>query len=312
MQRSFVLRFACLATASFRISSFQYVFSFQPSQHWPARTRTFDSVADSCTFRHLALAAAGASSSSSSSTGSSVEEGAILTAAAMPVVPDVATTAKRLFLVRHGEVINPGGDRSVYYGAMDVPLSTLGEQEAVAAAQYLAQFELSAVLSSTLSRAIYGAQQVCQFQKGGREHDVIALEGFKELDRGDWCGKTLAEIGADAMARFDACDEAVTPAHGESYPALKRRVLAARDAALDSIRPGQAAAVVSHLQVTRCILSDALNIPTNQMTKLPVATASITCIDYDYADSSQPPIPTVHFQSLKPNVGLKKSKDGAN
>lgn len=47
-----------------------------------------------------------------------------------PSLPPIPPMKKRLFLVRHGEVINPGGDRSVYYGAMDVPLSNLGELEA--------------------------------------------------------------------------------------------------------------------------------------------------------------------------------------
>lgn len=223
-------------------------------------------------------------------------------------LPPIAATAKRMFLVRHGEVVNPGGDRTVYYGSMDVPLSPLGRDEAVAAAQYLSQFELAAVFSSNLSRAIFGAAQVCQWQKKSAV-TVQPLEGYKELDRGDWCGKTLEEIGPDLLARFDACDESVTPGHGgESYPALKRRVLAAHATALERIEPGQAAAVVSHLQVTRCLLSDALGVPIEQMTTLKIATASITCIDYD--GDRRPP--TVHFQSFKPDAGLLGSKDGAN
>ena len=52
-----------------------------------------------------------------------------------PVLPPIPPTSKRLFLVRHGEVINPGGNRPVYYGALDVPLSPLGEAEAQAAAE---------------------------------------------------------------------------------------------------------------------------------------------------------------------------------
>lgn len=243
----------------------------------------------------------------------------------LPLVP---ATAKRLFLVRHGEVINPGGDRAVYYGAMDVPLSPLGEQEAVAAAQYLSQFDLAAVFSSNLSRAIYGAEQVVRLQQDQKQQrqqqhlQVQQLEGFKELDRGDWCGKTKEEIGADNMARFDACDETVTPGNGgESYPALKRRVLAAlHDSVLHQIQAGESAAIVSHLQVTRCMVSEALGIPIEQMTTLPVATASVTCIDYydDGCDSTfaaastAAPPPTVHFQSFKPDVGLSTSKDGAN
>lgn len=225
-----------------------------------------------------------------------------------PDLPPLPSTAKRLFLVRHGEVINPGGDRPVYYGAMDVPLSKLGEQEAQAAAKYLEQFDLEYVACSPLSRAVYGAEQVLSLQASNEGKELVTLSGFTELDRGDWCGKTKDEIGADMMARFDACDESVTPEGGESYLTVKRRVLVARDELLKILSPGRAASVVSHLQVTRCMLSDALGIPPEEMATLPVATASITCIDYDADSTTQ----TVHFQSFKPDIGLENSNDGAN
>ena len=189
---------------------------------------------------------------------------------------------------------------------MDVPLSPLGESEAKAAALYLEQFDLDLVVSSPLSRAVFGAEQVLGLQN--KEMAVVKMEGFKELDRGSWCGQTKDEIGAEAMAKFDACDESVTPEGGESYITLKERVLQGRDAVLDRLPAGKAAAIVSHLQVTRSMLSDALGIPTAEMAGLPIATASVTCIDYDADSSTQ----TVHFQSFKPDVGLAKSKDGAN
>ncbi len=47
-----------------------------------------------------------------------------------PELPPLSSQSKRLFLVRHGEVINPGGDKPVFYGCMDVKLSPLGEMEA--------------------------------------------------------------------------------------------------------------------------------------------------------------------------------------
>ncbi|GKY93730.1 hypothetical protein MPSEU_000340100 [Mayamaea pseudoterrestris] len=221
-------------------------------------------------------------------------------------LPAVAPTAKRLFLVRHGEVINPGGEKAVLYGSMDVSLSKLGEQEAQAAGAFLSQFGLSKVFSSPLSRAIYGANEVIKRQEKVTDLELTILEGFKELDRGDWCGLTKEEIGIALMSRFDACDESVTPANGESMPALKSRVMKAHRSALSLMNPGNAACIVSHLQVTRCILSEALEIPTNEMTKLNVATASVTCIDYE-GDT-----PCVRFQSVKPDVGLIASKDRAN
>jgi len=224
-----------------------------------------------------------------------------------PSLPELEPMSKRLFLVRHGEVINPGGDRPVYYGALDVPLSKLGQTEARAAGDYLQPFDLEYVVCSPLKRAIYGAEQVYERQSS-QPNDILILEGFKELDRGAWCGKTKAEIGDDMMARFDACDESVTPEGGESFPYLKERVLKARDEVLDKLPAGKAAAVVSHLQVTRSLLSEAMGIPIEKMVELKVATASLSCVDYDTVTGEQ----TVHFQSFKPEIGLQASKDGAN
>ena len=194
----------------------------------------------------------------------------------------------------------------MYYGALDVSLSSLGEAEAKAAAMSLQQFDLDFVVSSPLSRAIFGAEQILSLQKN-KETAVVKMEGFRELDRGSWCGKTKDEIGPETMEKFDACDESVTPEGGESYSVLKKRVLQDRDEVLDRLPSGRAAAIVSHLQVTRSMLSDALGIPTAEMAGLGVATASVTCIDYDVAGTQ-----TVHFQSFKPDVGLAKSVDGAN
>ena len=222
-----------------------------------------------------------------------------------PSIPEVSPTTRRLFLVRHGAVINPGGDKAVFYGSMDVSLSKTGELEAQAAGEYLSRFDLGHVFSSPLSRAVYGANEVRKRQKNA-DLDVVILDGLKELDRGDWCGLTKEEIGEDLMARFDACDESATPANGESFTALKSRVVGALDKALTRMDPGTSACIVCHLQVTRCILSEALGVPTSEMTRLKVATASITCIDYDGDEQ------LVRFQSFKPEVGLDVSPDEAN
>lgn len=189
-------------------------------------------------------------------------------------------------------------------------LSPLGEKEAQAAAAYLQQYQLSTVFCSPLKRAIYGAEQVAAAQSSNAGSAVTILEGFTELERGAWRGKTKDEIGLENLARFDACDETITPEGGESYPALKARVMEALTTALSQLEPGEAGAIVSHLQVTRSMLSEALGIPTEKMTQLPVATASVTCIDYKADAENQPS--TVHFQSFKPDVGLAEAKDGAN
>ena len=244
-------------------------------------------------------------------------------------------------MVRHGEVINPvsftlhichdrflhkvqrvmyhilmhlqGGDRPVYYGAMDVPLSPLGELEAIEAGAYLSNYKLQHVTSSPLSRAKFGARQIMTRQHKSAQNsdnspEIIIFDGFRELDRGSWCGKTKNDIGEELMARFDACDESITPDGGESYPALKSRVLKARDQLLEITNVGRASAVVSHLQVTRAMLSEAMGMEVKEMAGLKIATASITCIDYCSTTGNE----YVRFQSFKPECGLERSKDGAN
>ncbi len=177
------------------------------------------------------------------------------------------------------------------------------------AAEYLKQFDLQHVSASPLSRAKFGANQVLSRQSNANSGSEIKIyKGFTELDRGAWCGKTKDEIGPDMLARFDACEEEVTPEGGESYPQLKERVLEARDELLSITDSGKASAVVSHLQVTRCMLSDALSIPTEEMCNFKIATASVQCVDFNTETGEQ----IVHFQNFKPDVGLTKSVDGAN
>lgn len=233
----------------------------------------------------------------------------------VPLLDPVHDGYKRLFLVRHGEVINPGGDRPVYYGAMDVSLSPLGELEAIEAASYLSRYHLQHVASSPLKRAKFGARQVLARQPLSKDennndsNDINIYEGFKELDRGAWCGLTKDEIGAENLTKFDACDESVTPGEGgESYPTLRDRVLKARDELLQITDVGSSSAVVSHLQVTRVILSEALGMSVDKLAGLGIATASITCIDYCSNTGKE----IVKFQSFKPECGLEESKDGAN
>ena len=171
-----------------------------------------------------------------------------------PELPPIGETHKRIFYVHHGEVIPPGGTHGVFYGNLDVPLSPLGELEAQAAGLYLQQYNIDKIASSPLKRARYGAKQVLKHQENGHEKDIQIYEGFTELDYCEWCGRTKAEIGEELMARFDSCDESITPKGGESYPALKARVLNSRDDLLRSLRIGESAAIVSHLQVIRKFL----------------------------------------------------------
>ena len=105
----------------------------------------------------------------------------------------------RLYLVRHGAVSPPRPH--VFYGGTDVPLSQLGQAEAKRAAQVLAGESVQRVVSSPMSRALYGAQ--C-FLASRDELDMEIEEDLREIDRGRWIGHTPEEIRANFPGDLEA------------------------------------------------------------------------------------------------------------
>jgi len=105
-----------------------------------------------------------------------------------------------------------------------VELSPLGKMEAVAAGGFMADILSSndnsnvRVFSSPLRRARYGAKKVVESICAPPEVEII--DGFKELDRGKWCGMTKEQIGEQDFENFHAAEtediaKTVTPEGGE-------------------------------------------------------------------------------------------------
>jgi broad specificity phosphatase PhoE len=217
-------------------------------------------------------------------------------AACMEPVPDVGFDMRRLILVRHGTVsrelsdppVRPG---ALYGGNYDVPLSPVGEAEAKAAARFIASQamgdEVRFICSSPMSRALFGAKAV-QSALSPRVIGGLKLETndlLREIDRGEWANRTVAEVEADPRygpGAYDRCarepDYGREVAGGEGMADLRDRVLAARDYVLRGTRPGSASVVVSHMWVTRILLADALG--ASDVLQIDVPTASISVVDY--------------------------------
>ena len=134
----------------------------------------------------------------------------------------IAPSFRRAILVRHGAVdraraepaLKPG---SFYGGNVDVPLSKVGEAEALAAARLIAtdySAQIGTIWSSPMKRARFGARAVGTALAGAAETwspplPVEEFEAFREIDRGPigigWTGLTPEEIeardGPDAIWR---------------------------------------------------------------------------------------------------------------
>ena len=217
-------------------------------------------------------------------------------------VTRVSHDARRLILVRHGAVnreraepyIKPGG---FYGGNVDVPLSDVGEAEALSAAMSIAAEhldEVQLIWSSPMRRALFGARAVGTALASAQAEwsppmDIGTFEAFREIDRGPigqgWTDLTAEEIeardGPNAMEKFAL--ETVPGAFravngGEGFCDLRSRVLEQRDAMLEALPTGAAGVIVSHLWVTRAMVGEALG-EANPM-KVEVPTGSISVVDY--------------------------------
>jgi probable phosphoglycerate mutase len=129
----------------------------------------------------------------------------------------------RLLLFRHGQSTWNAEGR--WQGWADPPLSDVGEAQAVLAADRLAGFGLTAVVSSDLQRARRTAAIIAE--RLGLE--VLDVEpDLRERNIGDWSGLTTTEIeqGWPGWLTAWRAGELERPPNGEARADIAARVMA--------------------------------------------------------------------------------------
>jgi len=161
----------------------------------------------------------------------------------------------RITWVRHGE---PTGQSSIrYYGATDVPLSDLGEEQMRCAGAAVADERFDAVLSSRLRRSRDGAALVA-----GHRLTPRPIAAFDEVDFGAWEGWTREEIAArdpENYRRWQTEPENFVYPGGECRQTFHRRV-AAGIADVLAAPPGRSILVVVHRGVIAVALTELLRL----------------------------------------------------
>lgn len=162
--------------------------------------------------------------------------------------------ATRVFLVRHGQV--EGHEVKRYNGQSNVPLTALGAQQSAQVKDFLAQFSLDAIYSSDLDRSLSCAALVAE----AHGLKAIAKQAFRELNIGNWEGRTWSELKEaypeDWHARLKDLVNFRVPG-GESLQDAADRIRPAIQQALDDNRGGNIA-LVAHGGVNRIVLLDAI------------------------------------------------------
>lgn len=181
-----------------------------------------------------------------------------------------------LFLVRHGETDSTywgyPDKTPVIYGGHDVPLHENGEKEAQRAAVFLEKKHIDVLISSPLSRSVFGAEKI----QTGRDLRIILEDDFREINRGKWTGNSPEDILKKFNGKlknlmiWDYC------AHeGESLGKFHERIGVGLKKVLKE-HEGKKICIVSHKYVTTSIISHVLTPGEKKLVKINIPTASIT------------------------------------
>jgi len=187
-----------------------------------------------------------------------------------------------VLLVRHGRTT--ANTTGVLAGrSAGVRLDDVGTEQAARTADRLATVPLAAVVTSPLERCRQTAKALTDRQ--ATQAPAVRDKGLLEVDYGDWTGAELKSLakeplwrvvqGQPAAARFPG---------GEGLAAMAARAVATVrrwDADLEAEHgPGAVWAAVSHGDVIKAVLADALGLHLDAFQRIVVDPASVSVVRY--------------------------------
>jgi probable phosphomutase (TIGR03848 family) len=183
-----------------------------------------------------------------------------------------------VILVRHGRTqANASGILAGW--TPGVHLDDKGISQAEAAAGRLSPLRLAAIVSSPLERTVQTAEAInlAQRRPPGLELD----ERLGECRYGEWTNRPLSELAKTPLWRtVQERPSAVTFPEGESLPHMQARALAAVHEWNDVVGDRATYAIVSHGDVIKAILADALGAHLDEFQRIVVDPASVSVIRY--------------------------------
>lgn len=187
-----------------------------------------------------------------------------------------------LILVRHGRTTaNASG--TLAGRTPGVRLDETGRKQAAAAAERLAPVRLAGLVTSPLERCRQTAKAIAAAY--GAELPLSTDKGIVECDYGQWQGRPLRELAKEPLWKtVQTQPSAAAFPGGESMLAMQARAVAAvrRHDAVVAAEHGEDAiwVAVSHGDIIKSILADALGMHLDLFQRLHVDPASISVVRY--------------------------------
>lgn len=187
-----------------------------------------------------------------------------------------------VILVRHGRT-QANATGTLAGRLPGVRLDETGAAQAQAVGERLAGVRLAAVVTSPLERCRQTAKALTQRQPDGLRATVE--KGLSECDYGEWQGRPIRELAKEAMWRtVQSQPSAVTFPGGESMRAMQDRAVAAvrrHDARVAAeAGPDAVWVAVSHGDVIKSILADAVGTHLDLFQRIHVDPASVSIVRY--------------------------------
>jgi probable phosphomutase (TIGR03848 family) len=187
-----------------------------------------------------------------------------------------------VILVRHGRTsANASG---VLAGrTAGVRLDDTGVAQAARTAERLAVVPLVAVVTSPLERCRQTARAILRAQEG--EPTTAAEHGIIECDYGTWQGRSLRDVAKEPLWKtVQTQPSAVAFPDGETMTAMQARAVNAvrrLDARYEAEHgPGAVWVAVSHGDIIKSVLADALGMHLDLFQRLHVDPASVSIVRY--------------------------------
>ncbi len=182
----------------------------------------------------------------------------------------------RVYLMRHGEVVNGGEKR--YNGHIDIDITQNGVEQMHRLGRTLVGKPLAAVYSSDLIRSKKGAEIIA----GRLNLTVSPMRELRERGIGVWEGLTVDEIKGRYPAEFTAWRTDLLnyrPPGGECLLDVQDRILPVFQN-LVSQHAGQEIAMLLHGGVNRVILAHVLGMDLNNLFRIEQAFGALNIIEY--------------------------------
>lgn len=187
-----------------------------------------------------------------------------------------------VILVRHGRT-TANVDGILAGRTPGIELDSVGCDQAARTGERLAVVPLVGVVSSPLERCRQTAQHILDHQIGAPVTPID--EGITECDYGQWQGGKLSELAKEKLwSIVQVQPSAVEFPGGESLRAMQARSVAAirrYDAEFEAEHgPGAVWAAVSHGDIIKSVLADALGMHLDLFQRISVGPASVSIVRY--------------------------------